>query len=99
MDDTRSKRWDDVQIKFTTEKNVFRFYEKAGKLFVSPQDWIDSRGNLRLGRAICIDLSALIAAPEAMKHLLAILAAALDQLPPEDRQNMEKQEIRYVLGR
>lgn len=56
---------DEKPVEFQTEKNVFRLYEKAGKLSCSRPKWVDKDGKEQWGKTVAVDLEALSEDEEA----------------------------------
>ena len=65
---------------YTSGKNTFRLYQKAGKLQISLPDYVKSsfsygqrREEIKPGRLAALDLNALREDPETLQWLLSIL--------------------------
>ena len=74
-----SKYWENETPKeVMTDKNVLRYYEQSGKLAVSRPDWEDESGNMKQGKTVTLDISAIQAEPAEVKAgLCSILRAVL----------------------
>jgi len=43
-----------------TGKNIFRYFEKAGKIQISMPDWTNADGESKPGKTVAVDIAALI---------------------------------------
>lgn len=57
---TNNKYWlgEDPEV-LRTEKNVLRYYKKAGKLQVSLPDWQDNEGETKPGKTVTLDIESM----------------------------------------
>jgi hypothetical protein len=68
------KYYDDAPTaEIDTGKNVFRYYNGAGRLQVQMPKWTDADGNEKNGKCVTINLDALRECPEALEKLQKIL--------------------------
>ena len=70
----RNNYWDsETPIVITTKKNVFRFFEKSGKLQVSQSSWRNREGIEMQGKTVTIDIASLLESPGAVNIFKTII--------------------------
>ena len=68
------KYWEnETPVEITTEKNVLRYYKKAGKLQISNPSWTNKDGEVKQGKTVTLDLAALKGSDEGRELLRKIV--------------------------
>ncbi len=74
-----NRYWEnETPITVDTGKNVLRFYPRALRLQVARPDWQDENGQSRMGKAVALDVQALVEAePEERERAAGVLRELL----------------------
>jgi len=68
------KYWDnEVPTEADTGKNIFRYFDEAGKLQISMPFWTNGYGEQKPGKTVAVDIAALVETPGAMEMLRQII--------------------------
>ena len=71
---SNNKYWENEKpVEVTTSKNVLRFFKEAGKLQISNPSWTNAAGEVKQGKTVTLDLSALSETPEGRSFIAALL--------------------------
>ena len=74
---------EETPVEIRTPRNVLRWYRRADRLQVCKPDWTTADGETRPGKAVALDLAALVEADnrQALIELLEGLLADLKEAP------------------
>ena len=61
-----------------TGKNTIRYYPKAQRLVVHLPDYYNFKGEVRIGKGVGINLTALAESPDVLGHVIEILSGLRD---------------------
>lgn len=69
-----SRYWEtETPIEADTGKNVFKYFEQAGKLQISMPYWTNDAGEKKQGKTITVDVAALLETPVMVEVLRQIV--------------------------